>query len=40
MASTRLILQPHSRLAGVNENEVRANHDLQILTWGRSPARA
>ena len=27
-------LQPHSRLAGVNENEVRANHDLQILTWG------
>ena len=32
-------LQPHSCLAGVNENEVRANHDLQILTWGRSPPR-
>ena len=29
-----IALQPHSRLAGVNEDDVRANHDLQILTWG------
>lgn len=27
-------LQPHSRLAGVNEDDVAANRDLQVLTWG------
>lgn len=29
-----IALQPHSRLAGVDEGEVRANPRLQILTWG------
>ena len=29
-----IALQPHSRLAGVDERDVRANPDLQILTWG------
>ena len=29
-----IALQPHSRLAGANEDEVRANRNLQILTWG------
>ena len=32
-----IALQPHSRLAGVNEADVAANPDLQVLTWGRSP---
>ena len=29
-----ICLQPHSRLAGVDEQAVRADPDLQILTWG------
>ncbi|KAE8129173.1 MULTISPECIES: homoserine O-succinyltransferase [Bifidobacterium] len=29
-----IALQPHSRLAGVNEADVAANPDLQVLTWG------
>ena len=28
-----IALQPHSRLAGVNEADVAANPDLQVLTW-------
>lgn len=30
-----IALQPHSRIAGVDERAIRANEDLQILTWGR-----
>lgn len=29
-----IALQPHSRLAGVDEDDVAANPDLQVLTWG------
>ncbi|MDN5633574.1 homoserine O-succinyltransferase [Bifidobacterium mongoliense] len=29
-----IILQPHSRLAGVDEDDVARNPDLQVLTWG------
>ena len=29
-----IALQPHSRLASVDEDDIRANPDLQILTWG------
>ena len=29
-----IVLQPHSRLAGVDEGQVRADPALQILTWG------
>ena len=34
-----ICLQPHSRLAGVNEGDIAHNPELQVLTWGRSPAR-
>lgn len=27
-------LQPHSRLAGVDESDIAKNPDLQVLTWG------
>jgi homoserine O-succinyltransferase/O-acetyltransferase len=27
-------LQPHSRVAGVDEDDIAANPDLQVLTWG------
>lgn len=29
-----IALQPHSRLAGVDEDDIAANQDLQVLTWG------
>ena len=29
-----IALQPHSRLAGVNEADIAANPELQVLTWG------
>ncbi|KFF31525.1 homoserine O-succinyltransferase [Bifidobacterium bombi] len=29
-----VLLQPHSRLAGVNEDDIKANADLQVLTQG------
>ena len=29
-----ICLQPHSRLAGVNEGDIAHNPELQVLTWG------
>lgn len=29
-----IALQPHSRIAAVNEDDIAANSDLQVLTWG------
>ena len=32
-----ICLQPHSRLAGVDEGDIARNPELQVLTWVRSP---
>ena len=29
-----ICLQPHSRLAGVDEGDIARNPELQVLTWG------
>lgn len=31
-------LQPHSRVAGVDEDDIAANPDLQALIWARKAA--